>query len=248
MHIRKEVLCWLASLVLTGTGGLPLLGAQDTEPMSRRILKWSEADQIAWVNSYLREGASAPTEPLAMLVVNRSSLAVPILENEIENILHSTSPHELLSDPSADPQKVVNIAAGMIEYAGDEHSLEAASKLMKIDGTRFGDVVHSSLLYSGARRNPFTVAYRGFEIGDPEVDKRIVEWADERLKIGDKYGRAKVMQWWAEAMAEKYNGVPDASQWARDPIVSRLDPAKDAALHDEMLPLTAEAEQKRSKR
>ena len=195
----------------------------------------------------MREGAVAPTDALALLVLNKSAVALPILEKEIEEILHSASTKELFDSPSADPQKVVNTAAAMIEYAGDEQSLLAASKLMKIDAHRFGGMVYVTLLHAGTLRNPFTVAYRGFEIGDSEVDEKIVDWAGQWLKLGEDYDHVRAMRSWAEAMLEKYDGVPNGAQWTEDPIASRLGPAKYPGLHDKMLPFMIEAAQKRSK-
>jgi hypothetical protein len=118
---------------------------------------------------------------------------------------------------------------------------------MKIDEHRFGDMVYIALLNAGHLRNPFKVAYQGFEIGDPEVDKRVVAWAEMIFALKGQADYREKRQWWAEAMVEKYDGVPSGSQWATDPIVSRLDPAKYAPLHDEMARFTIEAARKRSK-
>jgi hypothetical protein len=63
--------------------------------------------------------------------------------------------------------------------------LSESSKLLKIDGQRFDLPVERTMMNAISWGNPFTVAYRGFEIGDPEVDKRIVVWADLVL-VDDK--------------------------------------------------------------
>jgi hypothetical protein len=148
-------------------------GAQDVEPLASRVLKWSDAEQAEWVKSYLRNGSSVPTDTLAVLVVSRSSFVLPLLEKAIEENLPSRSDNG---------QRIVGGAASMIEYAGDEQSLREASKLMKLDERRFGGMVSSALLHAGARHNPFPLAYKGFEIGDPEVDKRILEWGGNDLR------------------------------------------------------------------
>jgi hypothetical protein len=244
MHIKNNILCWFARFALLAFFAQNISLAQDTESLPLRIVKWSPSEQVAWLKSYLADGMPGGDE-LPMLVLNRSSIVLPVLEQEIEEILRSSAPQQLFSNPSADPQRVVTIACTMIEYAGDEQSLREAGKLMKIDEHRFGGMVNSAL--SHANRNSFIVAYKGFEIGDPQVDKRIVEWADKRLKLPEEYDRVRAMRSWAEAMVEKYDGAPTDSQWNVDPIVSRLDPVKKPALRDQMLPLAAEAAKRRSK-
>jgi hypothetical protein len=71
-------------------------------------------------------------------------------------------------------------------------------------------LVRNTLLAAQNLRNPFTIAYRGFEIGDPAVDKRIAAWTS-------------------------------------GPIASRLTPVLAASLHYEILRLTVEAFEKRTK-
>jgi hypothetical protein len=246
MHIKKKINHWLAGSAFFGIAGIASLSAQDSEPVSTRILKWSEAEQVAWLKSYLAEGMP-PGEGLTMLVLNKSLIALPLLEQEIEEILHSKSPQQLFSNPAADPQTVVIGATSMIEYAGDAQSLREASKLMKIDEHRFGGMVNSALLHAETNRNPFTVAYQGFDIGDPEVDKRILAWAEVTFALKGQLDHNEKRRWLAEAMVARYNGVPSGAQWTNDPIVSKLDPSKYAGLHDEMLPFTVEAAKKRSK-
>jgi hypothetical protein len=247
MHTRKSVLCWLSGVVLVALYSHAALHAQEAESLPLRILKWSQADQVVWLKSYLADGMPVGDE-LTMLVLNKSSIVLPVLEQEIEDILHSQFPRQLFSNLAADPERVVGLARAMIEYAGDTQSLKEASKLMRLDEHRFANVVYNTLLHAGANRNPFTVAYGGFEIGDPEVDKRIIQWADKWLKLGEDYDHVRAKRSWAEAMVEKYDGVPYGAQWTTDPIVSGLDSSKYAGLHDEMLPLTIAAAQKRSKR
>jgi hypothetical protein len=61
------------------------------------------------------------------------------------------------------------------------------------------------------------------------------------------YGIVRVRRFWAEAMLDKYRGVPVSSEWASDPIVSRLKASHGASLHNEMLRFTSEAFEKRAK-
>jgi hypothetical protein len=107
--------------------------------------------------------------------------------------------------------------------------------------------VKRTLLAAISRGKPFTVAYRGFEIGDPEVDKRIIAWADEMLLEDDISASHAMRRRWAEAMVEKYGGAPTEVHWVNDPIATRLKPALAGSLHDEILRLGLEAFEKRAK-
>jgi hypothetical protein len=233
-------------LVLAATFAIPILGQVEETP-TKRLLKANEGDQIAWLRKYISDGAP-PDDIVGILVLSKPSVFLPWLEEKIEDILHSPSPGALFNSKSADPQRAVDAAASMIEYSGDEQGLREASKLMKLDETRFGGMVGSILWHARARGNPFKLVYRGFEIGDPSVDKRIVAWIGELFDYKEIPDRNRTMASWAEAMVEKYDGQPTAIQWATDPIASRLDPTEDAALHNEMSHFTEQAVQKRLKK
>jgi hypothetical protein len=235
-------------------------------PDWRRMLKASEAEQTAWINSDLDRGmptVDPDASVLTMLILNRSSVALPLIEQKIEQVLRSPSPLDCFTDKSADAQKFVGVAAAMIAYAGDEQALREISKLIKVDERRFGGLVEGTLINARSYRNPFIVAYRGLEIGDPAVDSRIAAWAevqlaDERPPLRSRGGPAlepvpesemrQVRRWWAEAMVEKYGRVPTEMEWATDPLVSRLKPYRAAALHDEIMRVASGVVQRRSNR
>jgi hypothetical protein len=125
-------------------------------------------------------------------------------------------------------------------------ALLQASKLIKIDEQRFGGLVSDTLFVALARGNQYIVAYRGFEIGDPAIDKRISAWLDGQINAEEKSSRLFARQLWAKTLLERYRGVPNETQWAKDPIASHLKPAADDSLRDEMFRLTAEALRKRA--
>jgi hypothetical protein len=251
MDIKKVVRFASTVSALIAFSSLFLLVGQETEPVSSRILKWTETEQVAWLNAYLADGMP-PGDALAMLVLNKSSIALPILEKKIEEILGSKSPQELFNNPSADPQRVADLAAAIIAYAGNEQALREESKLIKIDEQRFGSLVDDILFRAFRHSQPFALVYKGFEIGDPAIDKRIIAWIENEFDFerGTKdSGRgAFAKQMWAEAMVDRYSGAPTPSQWARDPVASRLKPEDDASLREQMIRLTSEAVFKRLKR
>lgn len=159
-------------------------------------------------------------DDIAGASIYRSAIVVPLVEKKIEEVLKSTSPATCFSDPTVDPEKFVADAVSVIRGAGDENALKAASQLMEIDEARFGWIVGNILFNGMGYRNPFTVAYRGLAMGDPSLDSRIAAWTEAQLSQNVK----STQQAWAEAMLDKYSVVPNANQWATDPIATRLSP------------------------
>jgi hypothetical protein len=259
MHIKR---CLRSTIVAAGlilAGASHLILAQETAAEWRRMLKASEAEQTAWINSDLDRGM--PTvDPdagvLTMLILNRSSVTLPLIEQKIEQVLRSPSPLDCFTDKSVDAQKFVGVAAAMIAYAGDEQALREISKLIKIDEKQFGRMVEGALINARSYRNPFIVAYRGFEIGDPAVDSRIAPWVESQFDKAESILRQantdsevnQLKRWWAEAMVEKYGRVPTEMEWLTDPLVSRLKPYRAVALHDDIMRLASGVVQKPSKR
>jgi hypothetical protein len=241
------------TIVVAALAAGSLLFGQEEETSTTRLLKSSEADQIAYLNDYIAEGMTTPTDDAQILVLNKPSLFAPMLEQKVEEILHSRPPERWFKNPSANPERVVDLLAAMIAYRGEGIALQQASKLMKIDEHRFGSMVTSCLQYAFSYRKGFQLAYRGLEIGDPAVDKRIMAWVDAGIGERVEPNHTITLRQWAEAVVEEYKGAPDEYQWAKDPIVSRLsadllNPPGGTPLHDEMFRLIAEAVQKRQKK
>ncbi len=252
MHTKLLPRRPMAVILVAFAAGSLLLGQQE-ETSTTRLLKSSESDQIAYLNNYIADGAPGDNDDVEILVRSNTSIFVPMLEQKIEEILHSHSPARLFKTPSVDPQRVAGILAMMIEYTGEEIALQEASKLMRIDEHRFGFIVEHCLLNAFSQRKGFQLAYRGFEIGDPAVDKRIMAWAEGLVGAGGEPDRSIILRQWAEAVVGKYDGAPDEYQWAKDPIVSRLsaallNPPGGQPLHDEMFRLISEVAAKRPKK
>jgi hypothetical protein len=256
MRTERSFLAAVGGIVLTVV--LRPIVAQETEAEWRRLTKASESELAAWVNVHLQAGMP-PSDVFGMVTLNRSEVVLPLIEQKIEEVLQSPAPLELFSDKSIDPQKFVHSAALSIAANGDVQALKEASKLIKIDEKQFGWMVEDVLLSARTYRNPFTLAYRGFELGDPAIDSRIAAWAE--VDLADKrpplrnYGPRdpepvpeseirRVREWLAAAMVEKYGWAPTESQWTHDPIVSRLAAIRTAAIHDDVMRLAAGAAQK----
>jgi hypothetical protein len=204
-----------------------------------------------------------PSEAFGDLILNRSQISLPLIEAKIEEVLRSPSPAEGFADRTIDPQKFVYLAAVAITEAGDAQALKEIAKLIKIDENRFGEFVEKVLITARSYRNPFVVAYQGLDLRDPAVDARIAAWAEfmlaEQRPPFRNRGRRdpepvpesevkQVRSMWADAMADRYKRVPTETEWALDPLVSRLESIRARVLRDAMIPAVAEALQKRPKR
>jgi hypothetical protein len=230
------------------------------------MLKASEAEQIAWINAYLARGMPVKDPDagiLTMLVLNKSTVALPLIERKIEQILRSPSGEDPFTEASVDPNKFITLAADAIAYAGDEEALRQIRNLIRADESRFLPLVGKTLQEAEARRNPFFLAYAGLGMGDSALDRGISDWTDAEL--GDRFpalfggGRIlrwdnvpasrlqEVWHWWAEAMVARYGGVPTEDEWRSDPIASRLKPSLAASLHDEIIRRTSELVEKPQK-
>jgi hypothetical protein len=246
---------------MTLIGIAHLMFAQETASDLRRMRNATEAEQTAWINAHLCAGM-APSEVFGDLVDNKSEVALPIIEQKIEEVLRSPAPSECFSDKSVDLQKFPHRAALAITWAGNVQSLKEASKLIRIDEKQFGWMVDRTLLQAESYRNPFAVAYAGFEIGDPALDSRIAAWVQvylsDEIPVGtargvvvrpmEEFDKKRYRGWWAEAMVEKYGAAPTESQWGVDPVVSVLGIMRSRILRDEVVRAASEAAQKRTRR
>jgi hypothetical protein len=218
----------------------------------------SDAEQTAVTRSLLDRGATRGEagDDLAILALwGRSSLILPMLEAKIEEVLKSPDPTSCFVDKTVDPQHVVMDLWFAIAYAGNEQSLREASKLLKIDEKRFDTIVYKTLSHAIGPRNPFVLAYQGFDIGDPAIDKRIALWAEDFLtpelpRGGNPSwdGVADLRHAWAEALIERYGGVPTDAQWRTDSLASRLKPGLAGAFHSDMRRLAAQASTKSTRK
>jgi hypothetical protein len=171
-------------------------------------------------------------DQMTMLIINRSALALPLIEERLEADLRSQPP-----SPS-----FIETASEMIAYAGDEHALRAIGKLIAIDEVRFAPLVGRALTHAMNWRNPLTVAYRGLELGDGTVSRHVVGWVGAALKS------SRMQRTWGEAMLDRYGKVPDDEEWSSDPIAIRLTRGTTAELRPSVQRYATEALAKRDRR
>jgi hypothetical protein len=205
--------------------------ARDAETV-KSILQMPEAEQVAFAKSVLEQHfPENEGDKFSLLLVNRSALVVPLIESRIESELRSDSRSE----------RFIDLASAMIAYAGDQHSLRAIRKLIGIDESRFGTFIGRTLDNAGKWGNPFGVAYQALELGDETVARYATAWAEAALLSN------RMQRTWAEAMLDRYGKVPGDSEWATDPIASRLKDRASPELRQSVVRFAAEAQTKRKR-
>ena len=199
---------------------------------AKDVLRLSEAAQRHFVESVLeRKFPQEEGDKFSILLVNRSALVVPALELRIG--------YEMNRSPRS--EGFIDLASAMIAYAGDEESLRAVSRLIGRDEHRFGRLVGRTLDNAGSWRNPFSVVYGAFDLGDDRLVRYAIDWADSALEW------VRAQRKWAEAMRDRYGKIPGPSEWANDPIASRLKAARASALRDRVLGIASELQRSRDR-
>jgi hypothetical protein len=114
-------------------------------PAARIILERAEAEQAAFIMETIGQGfPEVRADQMTILIINRSGLAVPLIDAKLEEALMY----------GKQPKRFIDIASEMISYAGDEQALWAIGKLLAIDESRFGRLVGRTLDNAGNWRNP----------------------------------------------------------------------------------------------
>jgi hypothetical protein len=225
----------LALAVVLVAGYMPIVAQTPSDELSlEQMNRLTDAEQLALAKSIVDRGVphGRPADRLYSLAQGRSALIVPMLEAKIEEILRAPDPRACFTDKSTEPDVMVTYLQAAIWQNGSLQSLVQASKLMKIDEKRFGGMVALTMIAAYSHRNAFELVYQGFKIGDPAIDKRLVEWAEGMFEkdlpnlgdpiFDDELGNPRRL--WAEALVDRYGAAPSQMQWLQDPIASRLKP------------------------
>jgi hypothetical protein len=207
----------------------------------------SEAEQVAFTKSNLDAGNLVG---LDLLVNNRSSLILPLIEKKVEEVLASKNPRECFTDTTVDPNYFFSLAYSLIAGAGDEEALKQVRKLLVLDPKRVdGWVSHTfAAAWHQPGPRPFALAYWAFGLGDPALDSRVAAWAEETLAEAGSDAPQAPRRRWAEALVERYGGVPTTAEWSSDPIVSRMKPTIAESLRENVLRFALDAWEKSPRR
>jgi len=209
------------------------LYGQDVVPPARTILDLSEGEQVAFIRSTMELGFPINrADQITMLIINRSALALPLIEMKLEETMKAVPPQVAF----------VETASEMIAYAGDQTALREITRLMALDEKKFGPLVGRTLDNAGNWRNPFDVAYGGLALGSEAISQRTMQWVKSALASN------KMQHHWAESLLNRYGEVPDDSEWAADPIASRLSDRVSPELRRTVLNLADDIRRKREHR
>jgi hypothetical protein len=247
MHLTSRMIVVFGAAI-SGAGGIPLQDRPDTE--SWRLLSAPETEQIVAVQEALNRGLPAENA-IGLLMMNRPSLVLPLIEQKIEQVLGASSPSDCFPSRNVDPKEFVVLASWALAGTGSEEALVQIAKLIKIDPDRFRGLVEVTLenseVYSKSR-NPFVVAYRGLATGDPELERLIVDWVEKSVAVDEierkraaasirNYGQPGVSRsermrhFWAEAALDRYGDAMPERDWRADAILSRLHPPLADEIH-----------------
>lgn len=224
----------LLLLLCLALGGVPLFSqtaTQNDDP--RRVLLLSESEQQQFVRSYLNDGLPERLgDTFSLLLINRSALVVPILESQVELELQRPQRSE----------RSIDLSSALVAYPGDAFSLEAVGKLLRLDESRFGPLVGRTLDNVPDDRNPFALVYTVISSGNGALSSRAIEWANSAL-LSNRMQRA-----WAELLLDRYGKVPSESEWANDPIASRLTNRASSELRQREARFVGDVQRKRQQR
>src|ERR1035437_6006156 len=91
-----------AALLLLAMVRLVSAQQEAIEP-ARRILELTDAEQIQFINASLEQGLpESRADQMTMLVINRSSITLPLIEERIEAALKQPSPPQRFVDTAAE--------------------------------------------------------------------------------------------------------------------------------------------------
>lgn len=70
---------------------------------ARKILELTDAEQIQFIRTALEQGLpEGSADQMTMLVINRSSITLPLIEGKIEQVLKEPSPPQMFIDTAAE--------------------------------------------------------------------------------------------------------------------------------------------------
>ena len=180
-----------------------------------------------------RDYRKQTADELLMMSIQHSDVAVPELRQRL--IAHSRQFRKALTGNSA-------IHADALAYVANALAVDALCDLCAGDADLFCPYLERSLDYAEGRLNPFTLAYSAIAKPEAVVQGATIHWADSM--VGFPHFRQRL----AEAMLDRYGKVPGDSEWATDPIVSRLKDRASPELRQSVVRFAAEAQSKREKR
>ncbi len=199
--------------------------AQQAQPPDAKT-----AEEIAAIHQEIIEALDQhlfdeERDKLYILALAHSKILVPEAVQRIQ---------AALNEPSTD-RKLIARLADIIAYAADETAADALSHLCAQDEKLFGYFVERLLNYAGGSRNPYTLAYYVLETGGSEVVPHVMRWVLDGASL-PSYHRV-----WAQALFERYQGIPSESELQRDAVISRLSAGLPSGVRSELVLVAKES-------
>jgi hypothetical protein len=180
-----------------------------------------------------RDYSHQSADELLTFAIQHSDVAVPELKRRL--IAYSQQSRKTLVGNAA-------IHADALAYVANALAVDALCDLCARNADLFCPYLERSLDYAEGRLNPFTLAFRAIAKPEAVVQGATIHWADSM--IGFPHFRQRL----AEAMLERYGKVPGDSEWATDPIASRLKDRASPELRQSVVRLAEDAQRRREHR
>ena len=226
----------ILSIALMVTATLSPAGAQERPTDKPRAIPSDAEDalfRIRLAEALDRDYSKQTADELQMLSIQRSDVAVPELQRRLSVFSHQGQ--ETLPRNAA-------IHADALAYVANGLAVDALCDLCAENSDLFCPYLERSLDYAEGRLNPFTLAYRVMAKPEAVVQDAAIHWANSM--IGFPHFRQRL----AEAMLDRYGKGPGESDWARDPIASRLKDRASPELRQSVIRFAAEVHKNGEKR
>lgn len=204
-----------------------LFSAQD--PLWKRILKWPEAEQVAFVESFLADRIKKPfivdrktgeiehderNGALSTLMMNNGDPFIPLFEARIRSEMNSHTPES---------DEIIFTAAACIITAGTERALESIERVFRDDKVRLKRFAPIALSSGFSQDGPRTVLkwYKGLESSNQDLREAAIAMVQDYY--GKEYVGANFLEALAEAMSVRYGHVPVEADFKSDPIISAIE-------------------------
>ena len=212
-----------------------LAAARQDRPSNAQQASVGEQQDVRTKLSVLldRDYRNQPADELLMLSIQHSDVAIPELQRRL-SVFSRQSRKTLTANAT--------IQADALAYVANGPAVDALCDLCAGNADLFCPYLERSLDYAEGRLNPFTLAYRVIAKPEAVVQDAAIHWANSM--IGFPHFRQRL----AEAMLDRYGEVPGETEWATDPIASRLKDRTSPELRQSVLRFAAEAQSKRKKR
>lgn len=200
-------------------------GLEAEEFLWQRMLKAPEAEQVAFVKSFIADDlrkvpivdGDERRDAMVTLMLNRGDTFIPLFEQAVQS--------EVKSDVALS-NGIVYRAVGAISNARSELALETIERLFRDDKVRFDRYISLALpsCMSGNkddRRKAFLIWYKALDSPNPNL-RAAATFVVQRY-LGYRIAWEDVLEPLTEAMASRYGHLPEESDFRSDPLIAAIE-------------------------